>query len=136
MTVQARSFGSLQLNDRVNTFYRYEVPPGTDILIDEQKARQGGDIAVLAVDQEKAVITVHMWWKDAAGKNYWDFLAALRANAGQPFVMGDGFKYDACWAPSKEIAPSKVIVIGTNPVKRLYDLTLNLHSLHTARSSV
>jgi hypothetical protein len=137
---QQRSLGTLQLNDRINAFYSYEVPPGTDVLIKEQKERQGGDVALVGTDQEGAVITVHMVWVDGNGgitgraeKTYWDFLAELRANYNQPFDMGDGFKYAVCWAPTKEIVVAKVVVRSVNPVRRAYDLSLNTHSAHAQR---
>jgi hypothetical protein len=140
---QPRSLGALQLNDWVNTFYSYEVPPGTDVFISEQRARQNGDIAPIGTDREGAVITVHMTWIDGNGGivgrpelTYWDFLSLLRANAGQAFDMGDGQKYAVCWAPSKEITVARVVVRGTNPARRGYDLTLNIHSLHADRVPV
>jgi hypothetical protein len=140
---QARSLGTLNLNDRVHTIYDFDVIPGTGYIQSEEMTDLSGQMIVVRVDKKSIVIPVELWWVDGDpvsiggdGKTLQTFYDSLDAQQGVAFVMGDGWKYTTCWAPSSECIVKQRLVLGTDPKRCYYKISFNIHSRYATRAAV
>lgn len=132
-----RSIGSLNLNDRITTFWDKLETPGTRFLQPEQLQNRDGQMAIVRVDRKFLVMTAYLLVFETAAFTFYDFTRTLEDVTEQGAIFregapGAGWLYTDCYASEIVGTQQSIIQLGP-PLQRVMRVSFKITSRYTVR---
>lgn len=133
--ILGRTLGSVQLNDRVNTFFDKDSIPGTNKIVVEQRVRFSGEQVVTLTDRVGLSITVYGKFKETFDSlSYQDWQDLVESQLGVAYNRGDRI-YTPVWPQDMLGTPigPPIGMLSTRPL-RWMQWSFKLISQYTGHS--
>lgn len=128
-----RMFGGLNLNDRVNTFFRKWEPGSTRVIVVETPADVDGSSVVTRLDRKARDLMLYILFKETTGYKWETFQENVENVYAADFTTGDGLKYQYVYTVDCTGQQSHVHDLTVSPPLRYVEVTIKATALNPHR---
>jgi len=128
-----RYYGGINLNDRVNTFFRKWEPASTRVVVVETPADVDGHAVVTRLDRKARDLILYLLFKETSGLKWEQFQENIENVYNADFTIGDGLKYQYVYTQDCTGQFKQVYDITVQPPLRYMEVTIKAVTLNPHR---